>query len=539
MKRILFLPLLFVGLFLGAQQSPDFSIPWYTVTPALNISDGQLVDYFHSYTQTAQAWADNKGEGAVIFIVDTGLPSHPDLSNEGSQFAFNGTPEPINDVNNHASACGGVAAGLDNAYGTVGIAPKTLVIYMKGLRGNGQGFTNEIVSCVRRIADIDLGVYNSRQRIISMSFGGSAPIPELEDALKYAESKGCILVSSAGNSGYVEGGNTIGYPARYPFVISVGSVGPSLAPSWFSSGGQGLVVTCFGEEVYSCNAQGSYSRFSGTSFSGPMVAGILALVTTKHLQEFKSAGAKANQLAMEFLKKYATDIFTPGYDPRTGYGLPKATILSNPVPPLGDTPVDPPVAERTISVKLLPKYTMLWRANNSNTFNTSYLTLTVDFKNKKPAPKAIAELEAATAGFWTNRGFVLLDNDDMWEAVFWARHFYELIMGQMGYSVRVTEATISDGVSSPLVLGNLIRRTQGQSKAAVKARMEQKVQSFISDQIGWMKEMDSAYPWMIEGQLKNIDLTLPYRSNVYLGSNLPFDPRSTLKILSNYYLIED
>ena len=468
MKRLLF-SLILAAAFLPA-FSQEFFLPPYTIEPSSYSADaGQVTDYWHAQLKTAKAWQTNRGEGAVIFILDTGLPDHEDIDKTGNQYAANFTPEPIKDVNNHASACAGVAAAIDNDRGTLGAAPGVLLVFVKVMRGNGTGFAGEIESGIKYAADVDLGPYNNRVRILSMSFGASQPIPQIETALKYAESKGCILSASAGNSGYVEGGNTLGYPARYEFVISVASVGKSQAPSGFSSGGQGLDVTSFGEAVYTCNASGSYSNFSGTSFSEPITAGVQALIATKYQSQFKAAGAKANALMEEMLRKNAADIFTPGYDVRTGYGLAEATIVEKPLP---SSPVDPPAPgpAQTYIYELSDSYKMIWRQDGSTNFQTTMLFFTISYTTTEPdVVKANAELKARLITFFNNRGFVLFRNSNLLDALRWGRHFTEMLV--IGVKCDLVSTTIGASKDKLLLPANVGKTTAQVKKlqAAVDA----------------------------------------------------------------------
>lgn len=462
----------------------EFSLPPYTVEPVAARTLGQEVDYWHPLLKTAQAWQDNQGEGAVVFILDTGLPDHPDLPNAGNAFAANTTPEAINDGNGHASACGGVVSAMDNDYGALGAAPKALVVYIKVMRNAGIGYEAEIVAGIRKAADMDLGQYNNRLRIISMSFGASVAMPDVEAATKYAKQKGCILVASAGNSGYQDGGNSIGYPARYDWVISVAGIGKNNTPSSFSSGGPGLKVTAYAEGIYSTNNHAGYWRVSGTSFSGPIIAGVCALIGTKHLNALKAAGEKAQDMMIAHLSKYATDLPPSGYDPRTGFGLPEAIILLQPLPdippPGGDVPTR---AERTISIALANTYTTYWRPQNSSALQKSTLQMTVNYRSKHFAVKAIDDLAQHTSAFWNNRGFVLLPDDDLAEAVYWFRHFYEMISKQQGFDTRVVLITAKDEAGRTVQLRETDRRTAMAAKSANNAYFAGKVSTMILEPI--------------------------------------------------------
>lgn len=481
MKRILLLFSLLISL--SALRAQDFSIPPFISEPLEFRTAGQDFDYWHPLLKVVEAHQRNRGAKAAVFILDTaGEFDHEDLSSEGNRFGINTTPEPPRDGHGHGHMAAGVIGMLYNNVGGVGVAPDALIIPVKVMRNTGSGFAAEIAAGIRRVADADLGEYNDRIRILNMSFGGGSAMPDVEAALAYAISKGCILVASAGNSGYQEGGQSIGFPARYEIVTSVASIGKTLQPSYFSSGGAGLDVTCFGEAVYLPNNQNNYGRYSGTSFSGPMVAGVAALIVTQHYDTFSKLGAQTNTLAQKFLRTHSTDLGPAGWDARHGYGLPEATILTKPVPGLPDTPppTGPPTFRnvRTLATTLPATYTMVWRPADETAMRRASVSMTVEYTTQLTAPYALDTLAAGSAKYWRNRSFYLLKGDDLAEAAFWARYFYENIMRtRMGYQVRVTQLTITDEAKRSITLNNLDRRGTTATRAAAAALRLNRVQS--------------------------------------------------------------
>jgi subtilisin family serine protease len=76
-----------------------------------------------------------------------------------------------------------------------------------------------IAAGIRYATELKLRGYEPM--VISMSFGGPAPSPIIEEAIDYAITNGVIVVASAGN----EGEYGMGWPGAYPQVISVGACG--------------------------------------------------------------------------------------------------------------------------------------------------------------------------------------------------------------------------------------------------------------------------------------------------------------------------
>ena len=264
----------------------------------------------------------SRGNKAVVFVIDTAPEfKHEDLPTTGNRFGGTFTGETV-DGHGHGHMCGSVIGAIDNALGVIGAAPDCLVVPVAGLTKEGNGFSDKLAAAIRHCADVDLKEYSDRIRIISMSWGGTGAIPPVEEALKYAVSKGCIPVAAAGNS-YYQGQDNVNYPGKYDTLcITVASISELWKPSTFSSGGATVDVAAFGEHLTMCNHQGAYSRGSGTSFATPMVAGLLANVVSYHYSEFRSAGTKALPLAEAFLEKYAKDLEAAGKDATTGAGAP-------------------------------------------------------------------------------------------------------------------------------------------------------------------------------------------------------------------------
>ncbi len=100
-----------------------------------------------------------------------------------------------------------------------------------------------------------------------------------------------LQVASAGNSGD-EGPNSVGFPAAYPNVIAVAATDRNKKRASFSSYGPEVDVTAPGVGILSTIPGGGYSdRFSGTSFSGPAVAGLGALLRNLGLNHKQAAKA--------------------------------------------------------------------------------------------------------------------------------------------------------------------------------------------------------------------------------------------------------
>lgn len=193
-----------------------------------------------------------------------------------------------NDVNgpdsNHGTHVAGIiAANRDNKLGMSGIAENVEIMPIRAVP-NGDERDKDIANAIYYAAD------NGAQ-VINMSFGKSySPEKEAVDkAVKYAESKGVLLIHAAGNSSD-DIDQVPNFPSRQyadskkeaENWIEVG------ASSWkgeeefvaeFSNYGKKSVdVFAPGVDLYSTTPDQKYESNSGTSMASPVTAGIAALL---------------------------------------------------------------------------------------------------------------------------------------------------------------------------------------------------------------------------------------------------------------------
>jgi subtilisin family serine protease len=208
-----------------------------------------------------------------------------------------------------------VAAERGNGMGIDGVAPTGTRLMILRAVPNGDERDKDVANAIRYAAD-------HGAHVINMSFGkGYSPQKRVVDeAVRYAESKGVLLVHAAGNDG-----EDLNQKANFPNRrfegggearnwIEVGASsweGPDRLAAPFSNWGRGQVdVFAPGSAILSTVQGGGYERNSGTSMAAPVVSGVAALL----MSYFPSlTAAQVKQIILDSSTRYADQmVVRPG-----------------------------------------------------------------------------------------------------------------------------------------------------------------------------------------------------------------------------------
>lgn len=315
------------------------SVVFAPVASADQVRDGQ---YWLDTLDLPEAWEISRGAGVVVAVVDQGVrPEHPDLAGAlvpGT--SFDGPGRAV-DPFYHGTTVAVVLAGRghDGDSGTLGVAPEAMVMPVT---------TGSIVEGafdgIRWAVDHGATVINVSGK--SPSQGGVEG--GFDEVLAYAEAHDVVVVAGAGNSDSV----LVGNPARGRGVIAVSAVDATgtFRPDVSVQGPEVELAAPGVDIMVSQRKDGVLLPYtvSGTSFSGPMVAGTAALIRSRY-PELNAASV------VQRLITTATDAGPPGHDPQYGYGIvnPVAALTAD-VAPVADNPLGsaaesdataPPVAQ--------------------------------------------------------------------------------------------------------------------------------------------------------------------------------------------------
>jgi thermitase len=237
--------------------------------PCLSSCSGRT-QWGPSKIDAPRAWDATTSSGDYsVAILDSGVDSsHPDLSGRVNQGPNLIDDSGLQDDYGHGTHVAGIAgANTDNNQGVAGMMWNARLSSVKVLDSNGDGTSVSVAAGIRWAVD-------NGYRVVNLSLGGPNKSNTIADAVRYARSKGALLVAAADN----DGSTAPVYPADYEGVISVGASTQSDALAGFSNRGRWVDLLAPGSNIVSTVPGGDYQYLSGTSMSTPYVSATAALL---------------------------------------------------------------------------------------------------------------------------------------------------------------------------------------------------------------------------------------------------------------------
>ncbi len=244
-----------------------------------------------------------------------------------------GTPQ---DTHGHGTHTMGTVTGLA-AGDTIGVAPGALWIASNIINsGTGTAFDNGVIASFEWLADPDGNPFTTEDvpAVVQNSWGVNENFSGYYDcdsrwwdAIDNCEAAGVVVTWSAGNEG--PGSQSLRSPADRAAspgnCFSVGSTmtyAPYNISSFSSRGPSGCggefamkpEICAPGTDIYSAQPGGGYQYMSGTSMSGPHIAGVVALM--------RASNPNVDVITIkQVLMDTAIDLGTPGEDNTYGHGF--------------------------------------------------------------------------------------------------------------------------------------------------------------------------------------------------------------------------
>jgi type VII secretion-associated serine protease mycosin len=185
-------------------------------------ADVQSKQWYLNAMDAEGMWEVSTGEGIKVAVLDSGVnPETPSLK---GQVLVDDVPKAVshgatNDYAGHGTTMAELIAGTGDAGGLRGLAPGAKIIPIQvDLKDNPDKKAPEVAAAIKAAAD-------SNAQIINMSISSDIIDPDVEKAIKYAQSKGKLMFAATGNDAQTK--NFIGYPAAFPYVVGVAATDKS------------------------------------------------------------------------------------------------------------------------------------------------------------------------------------------------------------------------------------------------------------------------------------------------------------------------
>ncbi|MFH9266432.1 S8 family serine peptidase [Streptomyces sp. NPDC017546] len=246
-------------------------------------ADTQAKQWYLSAMQAEEMWKVTTGEGIKVAVVDTGVNSStPSLRGQVLKGVdVTGAPgDETDDYRGHGTTMAELIAGTGKGGALKGLAPGAEIIPVRmsdvGFMTKRNTVIGDMKKAIRAAADSDA-------QIISVSMADDFSNREEHEAVKYAESKGKLVIAGVGNEGNKE--NRKQYPASYPEVVGVASADRSGKVSYYSQHSGSVDVASPGSDVpgWCDNSFKSYcDGDGGTSAATAIASASAALVWSLH-----------------------------------------------------------------------------------------------------------------------------------------------------------------------------------------------------------------------------------------------------------------
>ena len=240
-----------------------------------NISNTDILEYLRGQVRKGEAASTPPEDFRDEIVKDN--PNDINDRYYGNNDVMAGTPSHGTHVT------GIIAAERDNGIGMNGIANNVKVMMVRAVP-DGDEHDKDIANAIRYAVD-------NGAEVISMSFGKpfSPQKNWVDDAVKYAQSKGVLLVHAAGNDAEnIDSAQNFPNPVYRdgsgvdPDFITVGASGDStnggFTASFSNYGKKSVDLFAPGVNIYSTLPHDKFGDFSGTSMATPVVAGVAALI---------------------------------------------------------------------------------------------------------------------------------------------------------------------------------------------------------------------------------------------------------------------
>ncbi|MCU7552170.1 S8 family peptidase [Chitinophagaceae bacterium LB-8] len=253
---------------------------FFTSNNVMDMTNTALMDDFKNYLDSEEKKAEAADKAPKDYRGEIVKDNYDDFNDR-----YYGNNDVMANTPFHGTHVSGIiAAARNNGKGIDGIANNVKIMAVRAVP-DGDEHDKDVALAIRYAVD-------NGAKVINMSFGkGFSPEKQwVDDAVKYAASKGVLLVHAAGNDA-ANVDSVENYPnplfkdesGKAANWITVGASGDpkagGLVASFSNYGKKEVDVFAPGVKIYSSIPGGNtYGDAQGTSMASPVVAGVAALI---------------------------------------------------------------------------------------------------------------------------------------------------------------------------------------------------------------------------------------------------------------------
>ncbi len=264
------------------KKAKSILLLFFTQNSALEMTNEALLGDFREYVTGEEQKAEAGDKAPTNYRGDIVKDNYSDFTDR--YYGNNNIMVDLDGAKHGTHVAGIIAAARKNGKGMDGIANDVKIMAIRAVP-DGDEHDKDIALAIRYAVD-------NGAKVVNMSFGKSFS-PEkhwVDEAVKYAESKGVLLVHAAGNDGAnLDSSHNFPSPtfkADKKIATNWITVGASGDPksgglvAYFSNFGKKEVdVFAPGVKIYSSVPGGNtYANLQGTSMAAPVVAGVAAFL---------------------------------------------------------------------------------------------------------------------------------------------------------------------------------------------------------------------------------------------------------------------
>ena len=246
-----------------------------------NLLNNTYPDYDINYVKTIEDFSFQNIDDIIVAVIDNGIyDNHSDLPLYDVSFDAHYGNIPSALYGSHGTMVAGIiGATSNNNSGIAGIASGIKIMPISvcysadvNLPGNpiyastSTSFANAIYTAAGNGASIINNSWN---------FSFPTPLEDINSAINYVLSQGCVVVFASGNNDGTVSQPAADAPAN---TLVVGAIDQFGDRSDFSNYGSALDLVAPGNEIWTTTWTGEYGTGNGTSFAAPHVSAIAGLM---------------------------------------------------------------------------------------------------------------------------------------------------------------------------------------------------------------------------------------------------------------------